>query len=71
MTGMAVLGPRAHRCGEASPFRKRGRGVIAMARPLVHRTVHKQDRPGFQKVMVAGQADALHVRAIKEVPVAR
>ena len=57
-----------------------------MARPLVHRTVHKGDRPGggsgwacpfcpeqvvfwplFHKVMVKGQADALHVRAIREV----
>jgi hypothetical protein len=61
-----------------------------MARPLVHRMVHQQDRPGFQggsewacpfcphrvvswplhhKVMVKGQTDAVHVKAIKEVPV--
>jgi hypothetical protein len=61
-----------------------------MARPLVHRMVHKHDRPGFQggsgwacpfcpqqvvywplhhKVMVTGQAEVLHVRAITEVPV--
>jgi hypothetical protein len=60
-----------------------------MARPLVHRMVHQQDRPGFQggsewacpfcahqvvywplhhKVMVTGQAEALHVRAMEEVP---
>jgi hypothetical protein len=57
---------------------------------MVHRMVHKQDRPGFQggsewacpfcayqvvywllyhKVLVKGQANALHVRAMKEVPV--
>jgi|Tabmets5t2r1_1033131.scaffolds.fasta_scaffold08916_2 hypothetical protein len=61
-----------------------------MARPLVHRMVHKQDRRGFQggsewacpfcprqviywplchKVMVKGQAEVLHVRAMEEVPV--
>jgi hypothetical protein len=61
-----------------------------MARPLVHRMVHQQDRPGFQggsewacpfcphqvvywpvyyKVMVTGQAEVLHVRAMTEVPV--
>jgi hypothetical protein len=62
-----------------------------MARPLVHRMVHKQDRPGFQrgsewacpfcrphqvvyyplhhKVLVHGQADVLHVRAMDQVPV--
>ncbi len=61
-----------------------------MARPLVHRMVHKQDRFGFQggsewaclfclhqvvywplyhKVMVIGQAEALHVRAMEEVPI--
>jgi hypothetical protein len=61
-----------------------------MARPLVHRMVHQQDRPGTQggsewacpfcahqvvywplrhKVMVTGQAEVLHVRAMTEVPV--
>jgi hypothetical protein len=61
-----------------------------MARPLVHRMVHKQDRPGFHggsewacpfcahqvvywplyhKVMVKGQTEVLHVRAMTEVPV--
>jgi hypothetical protein len=61
-----------------------------MPRPLVHRMVHKQDRPGFQggsewacpfcahqvvywplhhKVLVKGQAEVLHVRAMTEVPV--
>jgi hypothetical protein len=61
-----------------------------MPRPLVHRMVHKQDRPGSQgesewacpfcahqvvywplhhKVMVTGQAEVLHVRAMTEVPI--
>jgi hypothetical protein len=59
-----------------------------MAGPLVHRMVHKGDRPGggtewacpfcphqvvfwpiYHKVMVKGQADALHVRAMNDVPV--
>lgn len=61
-----------------------------MARPPVHRMVHKGDRPGFQggsewacpfcahqvvywplhhKVLLTGQADAVHVRAMEEVPV--
>jgi hypothetical protein len=64
--------------------------VVDMARPLVHRMVHQQDRPGFRggsewacpfclyrvvyrrlhhKVMVTGQAEVLHVRAMTEVPV--
>jgi hypothetical protein len=59
-----------------------------MARPLVHRMVHKADRPGggsewacpfcphqvvywpvYHKVMVKGRSDAVHVRAMTEVPV--